>query len=152
MNIFNPQQLATLMYETPDRTGQTLKTIAKRMGGIEPKYLSRQLNPDDPGAKIGIEDFVYFTAVTDFEPLNYIEETFGRTAFFIPRLNADDPAPIMKLVAKISKEFGETVQEVAKALEDGVLDKKEIQRCRKENNDLIKACVEMNAYLEALDE
>jgi len=147
MKIFNPQQLASLLYEAPDRTKQTIKTIAKRMGGIDAKYLSRQLNPDDPGAKLGVEDFIYFSAVTDLAPLDYIEEVFDRTAFVIPMLNPDQPAPIMKLIAKVSKEYSESINQLAKSLEDGVLEKDEIKQCLKENMDLIKACLKKKAYL-----
>ena len=151
MNIFKPRHLANLLYETPDRTDQTIKRIAERMGGIDQKYLSRQLNPDDTGAKVGIEDFVYLTDVTDFAALDYIESVFDRVAFPIPKASLTDPAPIMKLVSKISKEFGESIQELGKSLEDGVLDPDEVKRCRQENRDLIKACVEMDANLEKLN-
>jgi hypothetical protein len=141
LKIFNPRHLLELIYEAMDRTGLTQREAARRMGGIDPKYLSRQVNPDDPGAKMGIEDFVYFSAVTDLEALNYIEAAFNRVAFDIPQTGTEPAAAEWwQSIAKISKEAGESVSAIAEALaNDNYIDSKERQICRNEILDAIRA-------------
>ena len=139
MPIFNPQILSRLLYEAPERTGQTLKHTAQRMGGVSDKYLSRQLNPDDPGAKLGVEDFIFFTAVTDFTPLDYIEETFGRVAVPIPQNCNLSQKGWLEHISRVTREAGEAVSALAQAIADEKLTKRERRRCTRETYEAIQA-------------
>ena len=58
----------------------------------------------------------------------------------------------MRLVAKTSKEYSETIQAVAQAIKDGTITKAEAEQCLKETRDLMIACMELGAHLEHLME
>ena len=119
INPFNPQVLSNLIYEAPERARKTVKKTAREMGGIDERYLARQLNPNDSGAKLGIEDFVYLSAVTDLEALDYIEQAFGRVSVPIPNCKDTEDSHWFKHVAAISKEAGECISTLSGALADG---------------------------------
>jgi len=82
------------------------------------------------------------------QALDKIEEGLGRVAFVIPRAKDTEMQPIMELVAKVSKEFGENMQELATAIQDGKITEQEARDCSKETQDLINACIRLQAFLE----
>lgn len=128
-----------------------LKALAyelKREATKAESTLRAELN-QTAGHKLGLVTAVQIMALTgNFKPLDKIETIFGRVAFDLPTARAADPAPLMKMVANLSKEFSETVQEVAQALKDGVLDPDEAKKCLKELNDLVQVAMEFKATLE----
>lgn len=148
LKIFNPRQLSQLLYETPDRCGKTIRRIASEMGGMDERYLSRQLNPDDPGAKLGVEDFVYFLSTTDLAPLDLIERAFGRIAIEIPACNQDRKTRL-KHASDISIASGECVSTYLDAIADDRLTDSEREECSAKIYAAIKALAalyeEMNA-------
>ena len=100
------------------------------------------------GYKLGLVTAIQIMAETgDLSALDRIEDLFGRTAFEIPRVAPGDPAPFMKLLSRLSKEFSETVQEVSSGLANDDLDADETKRCLKEVDDLIKAGIKFKATL-----
>ncbi|MDX9788863.1 MAG: hypothetical protein RBT11_18955 [Desulfobacterales bacterium] len=100
------------------------------------------------GYKLGLWDAVLIMQKTgDLTALNMLEEYFHRIAFPIPSPNDHSPHPLMRLMADMSKEFGETIGALSDAWRDGVISKAEIKRCLKENQDLIKKCIEVEANL-----
>ena len=104
---------------------------------------------DQPGYKLGLVTALQILEVTaNLAALDMIEEGFGWVAFDVPKPERNNMAPVMHLVAKLSEEFGESIEEMATALQDGVISKAEAQRCLKENKDLIKACLQLQGYLE----
>lgn len=128
---------------------------------MEYSTLSNELNPNESSshAKLG-----FLTALGILEntqgsfaseqskqaglmAMDLIEEGLGRVAFPIPASRAENLAPIIKLVAVLSKEFGETVQAFAQTIKDEKITKKEARECIKETADLIKVCVEFQANL-----
>lgn len=138
LKIFNPQVLSRLLYNAPDRSGKTLRQTSKLMGESE-TYLSRQLNPDDPGAKLGIEDFVYLTAVTDLEALDYIEQCFGRVAINLPDKTTNTPFNWLHNISSISKQAGECISTFTDALANGEMTHREARHCEKITYDAIQA-------------
>ena len=151
VQIFNPRKLAQMLYEAPEKAGLTIKQAADRMGGIDPKYLSRQLNPDDPGAKLGVEDFVYLLAVCGLDALKYILSVFGYVCFKVPQVGGHMATSMLRIMGNFSKEFSETIREMARSIEDGRIDQKEIARCRKEIHELIEQAAMADAYLASLE-
>jgi hypothetical protein len=136
---FNPQILSRLLYEAPDRANKTLRQTADEIG-IDTRYLSRQLNPDDPGAKLGVEDFVHLTGATDTAALDYIEQAFGRVAVPIPTQDHQaNNTQWYNHIARISKETGECISVLATALADGDVSKREVAHCMQETYEAIKA-------------
>lgn len=79
--------------------------------------------------------------------LDMIEDSLGRVAFQIPIPVKGDMLPVMAMVGAMSKEFGESIQDMAAALADGHITRKEAQKCMKEIWDVVKECVKLWAYL-----
>lgn len=101
------------------------------------------------GYKLGLSTMILIMQKTgDLTALDAVETMFNRAAFPIPTANSLTPTPLMMKISKLSKEFSECVGELAKSLEDdGKVTGKELDRCIKENKDLIKACLELELYL-----
>ena len=82
--------------------------------------------------------------------LDRIEDMFKRTAFVIPNPQYNNTIPVMNLVANLSEEFSDTIGAMAIALRDSVITKQDAKQCLKENKELIKACIELQAYLQKI--
>ena len=109
--------------------------------------LRAELNQTE-GYKLGMLTAVMIMAKTgDLFALDEMEDIFNRVAFELPTAVPDNSMELMKLIAKLSKEFSETVQEVAFAMKDNQINKKEASRCLKELDDLIKVSVEFKGVL-----
>lgn len=137
--IFNPQWLETLIHEAPDRAGKTIRKIAREMGGIDEKYLARQINPNDTGAKLGLVDFVFYSAVTDLEPLDYINQALDRISVPMPPDAAVKLCDVAKTAAQAVKEFGELMTAYGGALADGNIDQQETEETLKEGYEALRA-------------
>ncbi len=152
MKLFQPQQLANLIYDAGERTGQTTRTIAGRMGGIDPKYLARQINPNDAAAKMGVEDFVYFLAVTDLDPLDYIEELFDRVAVPIPHSPADNKKWLCH-ISEITRQASEAVAQLATTIDaKGDMHVEDCPDCRRETYEALQALAALWAKLKGSDQ
>jgi len=80
--------------------------------------------------------------------LDAIEAFFDRVAFVLPPPQKGQMEPIMKMVGSMTREFGENMEALTKAMEDGRITKHEASRCLQENKDMITACMKLQAYLE----
>lgn len=108
--------------------------------------LRNELN-QQPGYKLGLITAIQIMQITgDTEALDAVETMFGRVAFKLPKHTDGNPSTLMKLAAKLSKGFAKTIEEMAGAMEDGKLTKKERARCLGELQDLIRVCVELEAF------
>lgn len=140
--LFNPEIFHTCVRDAPDRTHQTIKAIARRMGGVSEKYLAKQLNPDDCTSKLGVDDFVYYLMVTDLKPLDYLEEVFGRVAVAIPEGPAER-TDWLHHISSVTKEAGDAVSRLAAALADGKVTDRERLECGREVWEAIQALAEL---------
>ncbi|MCB2188628.1 MAG: hypothetical protein KQJ78_19580 [Deltaproteobacteria bacterium] len=118
LKVFNPRAFLALLYDAPERTSQTIKEVAKRMGEPNPNHLGRQLNPDDAGAKLGVEDFIYYLAATDLEPLLYINRAFGLVAVPVPGI-FEDGVFLAAKASEAAREFGEWLEKVGRFTDPG---------------------------------
>jgi hypothetical protein len=149
--LFNPREFLALIQDAPERTGQTTKQVAARMGEPNANHLGRQINPDDAGAKLGVEDFIYYLAVTDLQALDYIDAAFGRTAFTIPDgLLAD--AFMASNAAQAVQEFGRWMEKVGRYMspesEDGAeISPGEAEDLIREGGQVIRVFAAGMAYL-----
>ncbi len=107
-----------------------------------------------PGYKLGlVTAYLIMKKTADLKALDRIEELLGRVAFDLPEIIPADPKPVMLLVSQLSKEFSEAIQEVAFSMDPGspggpAILRNEVKKCLKEVTDLIKACVELKAYFQ----
>ena len=126
-----------------------IKALASEMGKGE-STLRNELT-QQPGYKVGIMDAIQIMKKTgNLRALDRIEEMFSRTAFMIPNPEYNNAVTIMKLVANLSKEFSKTIHLMANALENSAISKTEARQCLKENKELIKACIQLQAYLQKI--
>ena len=126
-----------------------IKALAPEMGKGE-STLRNELT-QQPGYKVGIMDAVLIMKHTrDLRALDRIEEMFHRTAFMIPNPEYNNTIPVMNLVANLSKEFSETIRAMSAALHDGAISKKYATKCLTETRELIKACIEIQGYLQKI--
>jgi len=136
--IFIPERLKDLIYKAPDRVDKKIKDIANELG-VSEKYLSRQLNPIDTGAKLGVEEFVYLLAHTDLKPLEYINSIFDRISIPISDKKVLTQTRWLKHISSISKEAGEAVAELAKSITDNNLSKEQVSKCKKETYEALQS-------------
>ena len=131
-----------------------IKALCDEVGKAE-STLRAELDRQ-PGYKLGLVTAILIMKKTgDLKPLDRIEDIFNRAALAIPDHAPANPLSLMKMIANLSKEFSETVQSLAFAMDHQsaggkVVVKKEAQNCAKEVLDLIKACVELRAYLKGI--
>ena len=119
--LFNPEVLASLVHEMPDRSGITLRDLAQA-AGKEYKTLSREMHPDDAGGKLGLDTFTYLVDRSrDFTALDYIETALGRVAFELPPVGPGC-GDLHHSLADAAKECGEVVSQLCSDLADGRLD------------------------------
>ena len=113
--------------------------------------LRGQLNRQ-PGHNLNLSTTINIMKITgDLSALDAIEEMVNRVAFNIPRPEAGDTIQnIMSLISSLAREFAQDMEALGRALGDGVINKAEARRCLRENKDLIKECLKIEAHLEAL--
>ena len=141
--LFNPEALAAMLYEMPDQAGTSVAYLAKRLGKPA-STLGRELNPDDAGAKLGLETFVFLSAETgDFAPLDYIETALGRVAFALPPVAGS--SSLHRTLGEAGKEFGELVNQLMTDLADGSLD--DVDQALKEIADVARVLATLRALV-----
>jgi len=125
-----------------------IKALAPEIGKAE-STLRNELAQQD-GYKLGLLTSVNIMRKTyNYKALDIIEAHLGRVAFTVPRAErGENISTASKGMADISKEMGETMEEFSKAIADGVVSAAEAGRLKKEIDDLIKSCIQMNAFLD----
>ena len=146
--LFNPQILAQMLYESPERSGKSLRQVSREMGGIDERYLSRQLNPHDDGAKLGVLDFVFLASVTDLAVLDHIEKVFDRIAITIPKNFDRSRAEWLKHIADITKASGDCISSFSEAIADDDFSKEEREECSKKVYEAMKALASLYQELQ----
>jgi len=122
-----------------------MKALAPEIGKAE-STLRAELTQQE-GYKLGLITAINIMGKTyNLKALDIIEAHFGRVAFMVPRQEGTI-TQVMKMVASLAKEFSETMGELAAAMADGVVTETEARKCLKENEDLIKICAQLKAYL-----
>ena len=140
-NLFDILDLAAKSYK------KTIAGLAFEIGMSESNLRDELTQQGD--AKLGLLHAILIMEKTkDLRALDRIEAFFDRVAFELPRAERKNMQPVMHLISKMSKAFGENISQMADAMKDGVVTTNEAKKCLKENRDLIQVCVELQAYLE----
>jgi Phage regulatory protein CII (CP76) len=126
-----------------------LKALAPDIGKAE-STLRNELTQQD-GYKLGlITTFQILKLTKDYRALDRLESLLGRVAFQLPIATPDNMPELMTLVSRLSKEFGEHMQCLAEAIEDGTVSNEEARQCHKELMDMMGVAAQLKAYLEQL--
>jgi len=126
-----------------------MKTLAWEMDKAESTF--RNELSQQPGYKLGLITAIRIMQATgDLAALDRMEELFGRAAYRLPRAKGDEMKPVMQMIGRTAREYGEQMEALGAAIADGVISRKEAQKCLKETEDVINALVEIKAFLEKL--
>ncbi len=80
--------------------------------------------------------------------LDMIAESFGRIMYEIPAVNGKNPSRVMRLTARLTKEFSDVMEGLANAVDDGVIEHHEVKNCKRDISRLIRQALELMAYLD----
>lgn len=108
--------------------------------GKNPATLSHEVNPNYPGAKLGLEDAVKLSVWSrDRSIVQAFASQLGCMLLPLPdaRLNCTS----FEAIAAMAKEFGDLVAEVSEAVSDNKVNANELKRVQAEAAQLV-ACVE----------
>jgi len=84
----------------------------------------------------------------DFELLDVLEHEVGRVAFRVPEITQIHSIDDVRVVQRLVREVGEALNELAKTLEDGIVEKHELDKTVSELNDVIRECAHLKRWLE----
>lgn len=147
MPVFNPEVLAHLVHEIPDRAGMTAKELASKVGKPY-STLARELNPHDDGAKLGLDTFFYILAVTgDREALDYIEGHLGRVAYEIPPANTDTEVIMADKVARMTRKTGVWLQRASEVMAGEKVTPEQARRLIAKGHKIISLLARVEAHL-----
>lgn len=119
--------------------------------------LSNELEERDWG-KLGLRDAMTIlelcldpsapeqSRVAAYKALDMIDAGFNRIAYNIPPTN-HSTTKTLRLVSKFMKESSENFGALADAMDDNEWQKHEVERCLKENRDVMQACLEIEYHL-----
>ncbi len=124
----------------------SVQAIAEELGmGVS--YLYNSCKPDSDtdgetatGVRFPAKQIVPLCRVTDNNLiLDVMEWQRGRVAIKLPDMEGKDPGEIRSSALKAVVEFGNLMNALEEALEDGVITEKEKQRINKEGREVIQA-------------
>ena len=126
-----------------------LKALAPEIGKADPTLRS-ELNQKD-GFKLGLlTSFQILKITIVYRAFHRLAHMLGLVAFTLPEATPTDMPTLMQMTGDMTKEFGEHMQCLGRAMADGRLDKKEVKVCLKELTDVLDVTVKIKAYLEQL--
>jgi predicted transcriptional regulator len=130
------KEIATVLAGYRER--HDLHDLVKRMNIPYPS-LARILNENDP-YDLGVRKVITFiqAANNDFALLDHIEVRLGRVA--VP-VKAKDNLCNVHGVCKLIKDSSEALEELSKALSDGLISSREASACIKELGDLMNTAM-----------
>lgn len=105
--------------------GGGVPAMARAIGkGVGTFY--NELNPDQPGHKLGLEDGVLMERLAnDHRILHTHAQALGEVCFPIPDFKAVSDEALLDLVLKVGERHGEMAKTIRKAWEDGAISEAE---------------------------
>jgi len=84
----------------------------------------------------------------DYELLDVLEQQAGRVAYSVPKIDVLPKIEDVRAVQRLVKEVGEALNSLAKTLEDGVVEKRELDETIPELDDVIRECAHLKHWLQ----
>lgn len=139
-------ELTRIIQEAVLGASKPARDIAEEVGKPYPT-LMREINPDDSGAKVGVESLVPLMLATDsIQPLTHLANTMG---FLLVPLRQDitesDQATLMAL--DLMDGFGKYAKALKQALRDDGLDQRAVMDVEKYGNEAMTAIMTMIHFL-----
>jgi hypothetical protein len=124
--------------------------------GTSPPKLAAILGPDYRSFMYWLEGQRKFPAellpklcreLEDYELLNRLETEAGRVAYRIPEIAHLHNTGDVRVVQRLVKEVSDALQELANTLEDGIVEKHELDKTVSELDDVIRECAHLKHWL-----
>ncbi len=130
-------------------SGKSATLIAELLGKPY-TTLMNELNPEQPGHKLGVELLLPIMELADSdEPLAYLAERRGGVFIKLPKADAGAEE---RLLVKTIKEFGELAGAAGEALDnDGVIDAEERETILREGQEALTAIQTFLTMVEGLE-
>lgn len=123
-----------------------IKKLAMELGKAE-SSLRNELTQQN-GYKLGMITAINIMLKTgELKPLKMIGAMFGLIFYQKPKSILANPVSLIKHISSLSGEFGKTVRALGTAMEDGEVTEDERKRCLEKTDELIKACLKLEAAL-----
>lgn len=125
--------------------------------GISCRVLAEKLGPHYRSFSYWLEGQRKFPAdlvpqlcltLENYELLDLLEHQVGRVAYHIPKIDKLPKTEDVKAIKGLVKEVGEALEALADTLEDGIVEKHELERTIPELNDVIRECAKLKHWLE----
>jgi len=86
-------------------------------------------------------------ALENYELLDLLEHQVGRVAYPLPKIDKLPKIEDVRAVQGLVKEVGEALQSLAKTLEDGIVEKHELEETVPQLEDVIRECARLKHWL-----
>jgi len=86
-------------------------------------------------------------ALENYELLDLLEQQVGRVAYSVPKLDKLPKVEDVRTVQRLVKEVGEALESLAETLEDGIVEKHELEKTIPELDDVIRECARLKHWL-----
>ncbi len=87
-------------------------------------------------------------ALENYELLDWLEREVGRVAYRIPDGTHTQNLEDVRAVQGLIKEVGGALEELSRTLEDGIVEKHEVDKTLPELDDVIRECARLKHWLE----
>jgi hypothetical protein len=86
-------------------------------------------------------------ALENYELLDILERQVGRVAYPVPKIDKLPKVEDVRIVQRLVKEVGEALGSLAETLEDGIVEKHELDKTIPELDDVIRECARLKHWL-----
>jgi hypothetical protein len=86
-------------------------------------------------------------ALENYELLDMLERQVGRVAYPVPKIDKLPKVEDVRTVQRLVKEVGEALESLAETLEDGIVEKHELDKTIPELDDVIRECARLKHWL-----
>jgi hypothetical protein len=128
------QEMGTSPPKLAERLGPDYRTFMYWLSG-ERKFPAELLPP-------------LCAALDNYALLDFLETEVGRVAYRIPDGAHSHNAEDVRVVQRLVKEVGEALEELAKTLDDGIVEKHELDRTLPALDDVIRECARLKHWLD----
>jgi hypothetical protein len=86
-------------------------------------------------------------ALENYDLLDFLEHQVGRVAYAVPKMDRIPKMEDVKAIQGLVKEVGEALESLAQTLEDGIVEKHELEKTIPALDDVIRECARLKHWL-----
>ena len=141
-----PNELTKIIQEAVLKCPKSAREVAQEMGKPYPT-LMREINPDDAGAKVGVESLVTLMRTTEnIQPLTYLSNVMGY--LLVPlKVDIEDPDEADLMALELMEGFGRYASALKRALKKDAPESDEIREAEQAGYEAMTAIMTLVRYL-----